>query len=90
MEAYGSSLGNTTRIRETGEEDFIIENGILTAYVGEEIAVDVPEGVTEIGEGAFRNNAAVESVYLPEGVVKIGAKAFENCTGLKGGPDIPE
>ena len=34
--------------------DFIIENGILKQYTGSERSVIVPEGVTEIAEGVFR------------------------------------
>ena len=33
--------------------DFIIENGVLIKYKGSEEAVVIPNGVTEIGEGAF-------------------------------------
>ena len=33
--------------------DFVIENGVLTKYVGPGGDVAVPEGVTEIGENAF-------------------------------------
>ena len=90
VNAYGSSLQQRTRIRETGSEDFIIENGVLTAYVGDDTVVTVPEGVKEIGASAFRNNSALESVEFPEGLEKIGANAFQNCTGLKGALELPE
>ena len=33
--------------------DFIIEDGVLVRYVGEESDVVIPEGVTAIGDGAF-------------------------------------
>ena len=33
--------------------DFIIENGVLTKYVGPGGDVTIPEGVTSIGDNAF-------------------------------------
>ena len=89
VSAYGNGLRAGTRIRETGSEDFIIENGVLTAYVGDDTVITVPEEVKEIGASAFRNNSTLESVTLPEGLEKIGAYAFQNCTGLKGELEIP-
>ena len=37
----------------TSNRDFRIENGRLLAYEGSDAVVHVPEGVVEIGEGAF-------------------------------------
>lgn len=51
-------------------EDFEIENGVLTEYQGEDVDVIVPEGVREIGEGAFWR-CDVESVRLPQGIRAI-------------------
>ena len=55
-EAYGSRLSNGARLIEEGAEDYLIENGILVTYAGNEEVVNVPEDVTEIGTGAFQNN----------------------------------
>lgn len=43
----------------------------------------IPEGVEEIGEGAFRNCVNIESVTLPSTLKKIGKQAFSGCTNLK-------
>lgn len=51
-------------------EDFEIENGVLTEYQGKDVDVIVPEGVREIGEGAFWR-CDVESVRLPQGIRAI-------------------
>ena len=51
-------------------EDFEIENGVLTEYQGKDVDVIVPEGVREIGEGAFWR-CDVESVRLPQGLRAI-------------------
>ena len=37
------------------DSDFIIENGILTQYVGSGGDVIIPDGVTEIGKHEFNN-----------------------------------
>ena len=81
--AYGSYLQSHTRIIESGSEDFLIEDGVLTAYVGEAEEVSVPEGVTEIGTQAFLHNTGVKSVILPETVEKIGDDAFRGCSSLE-------
>ena len=43
----------------------------------------VPEGVTEIGEGAFYDaKNTLEKVVLPSSLMKIGKSAFERCEKL--------
>lgn len=63
-------------------EDFEIENGVLTEYQGKDVDVIVPEGVREIGEGAFWR-CDVESVRLPQGIRAIRSGAFMNCRSLR-------
>lgn len=63
-------------------EDFEIENGVLTEYQGKDVDVIVPEGVREIGEGAFWR-CDVESVRLPQGIRAIRSEAFMNCRSLR-------
>ena len=55
-------------------------------------AVEIPEtvvsngvtyAVTEISEGAFENNKAVESVKLGDNITTLGENAFAGCTNLK-------
>ena len=57
--------------------DFIIENGVLTKYVGLGGDIVIPDGVTAIGTGAFatreegfpriwEDDARVKSVIFPE------------------------
>lgn len=69
-------------------EDFEIQSGILIEYHGEEPNVTVPDGVREIGEGAFWG-CDIESVRLPQGVRSIRSEAFMNCRSLKT-IDLPE
>ena len=64
-------------------EYFIIENRLLTRYVGPGGDVTVPEGVTGVARNAFRGHVGLRRVTLPEGVRTIGAGAFEGCVFLE-------
>lgn len=44
--------------------------------------VDIPEGITRIGDEAFMSCSGFDSITIPEGVTYIGKKAFWQCTGL--------
>ena len=50
-------------------------------------SIELPSGVTSLGDEAFRNSA-ITSVSLNEGLITIGKSAFENCDNL-GGVTIP-
>jgi len=63
------------------ENGFIIENGVLTDYVGDATAIVVPGTVIEIGNQAFMDTAIV-SVVLPISVEKIGNNAFTDAESL--------
>ena len=41
---------------ETKDSDFVIENGVLKQYKGNDDTVYIPEGVTKIASDAFKNN----------------------------------
>ncbi len=62
---------------------FDIEEGILKAYTGTDHEVTIPEGVTEIGVGAFKGLAWLIKVTMPSTVKRIGAHAFKGCRRLK-------
>ena len=66
----------------------------ITAYIGEEKNVIVPETVidpeygdvltvTEIGSMAFAKNETIEVVILPETIKTIGKGAFQSCPNLR-------
>ena len=62
--------------------DFVIENGVLTKYVGPGGDVVVPEGVTEIRKSAFAGSE-IRSIAMPDSVVGMDAEAFKDCKRLE-------
>ena len=62
--------------------DFVIENGVLTKYVGPGGDVVIPEGVTSIGKESFWCNNHLKSVTISDGVTNIGRLAFLDCKRL--------
>ena len=50
------SLGTLVVNAETKDSDFVIENGVLKQYKGNDDTVYIPEGVTKIATYAFKNN----------------------------------
>lgn len=45
-------------------------------------AISMPNGVTEIGNAAFKNCTELTSVTIPKSVIKIGEFAFFGCSNL--------
>ncbi|MBO7112117.1 MAG: leucine-rich repeat domain-containing protein [Bacteroidaceae bacterium] len=45
-------------------------------------SIDIPEGVTSIGEGAFQNNTKLSSISIPQSVTFIDICTFECCFDL--------
>ena len=63
-------------------EDFVITNGILDTYNGNESHVVIPYGVKEIGAWAFAHCQSLTNIEIPNSVTKIRRCAFADCTGL--------
>ena len=53
-------------------------------YFNDELITNlvIPDNVTSIGDGAFRNCRSLTSVTIPNSVTSIGNDAFYNCSGL--------
>ncbi len=66
-----------------GAEDFRIDGSTLTAYLGNDTFVSIPDYVTTIGKGAFAKNTTLQSVELPDNLESIEYNAFGGCTALK-------
>ena len=67
---------------ESPKADFIIEDKVLTSYVGNGGDVVVPIEVEAIAPKAFYHNQSVRSIILQEGVKEIGEEAFYLCKAL--------
>ena len=66
---------------DSEQSEFIIENGVLTRYVGTAEHVVVPEGVTEIAMYGF-SGCQMVSVKLPKSLQKVGWHGFSGCENL--------
>ncbi|MBR3920683.1 MAG: leucine-rich repeat protein, partial [Oscillospiraceae bacterium] len=62
--------------------DFIIKNGVLEKYTGNETKVVIPDSVKEIGEVAFLCQTTLKEIIIPSSVTKIGEHAFVCCVSL--------
>ena len=49
----------------------------------EDFTITIPEGMTEIGKGAFNGCTGLTSVTFPSGFTTIGEEAFKGCNGLR-------
>lgn len=78
---FGFAL-NTRQNVMAKAEDFRVEDGTLTAYLGTDAFVSIPDEVRVIAEGAFADNTTLQSMELPSGLVEIRYNAFGNCTAL--------
>lgn len=74
MEEFGDLL--------TDDSCFVIDNGMLLFYLGDENTVEIPEGVTTIYSRAFCNNLQLLKVYIPASVKYVGIEAFSGCENL--------
>ena len=63
--------------------DFVILNGVLKEYIGNDEHVVIPKGTKEIGKNAFSNCVHLQSITITKGVMRIGHSAFRGCTNLK-------
>ena len=62
-----------------------IEAGVLIKVDENDIVngtVEIPEGVTKIGDGAFEGCSSLTNIEMPEGLTEIGYRAFWECSSL--------
>lgn len=68
---------NSNVIESISLNNFIIIDGVLKKYLGNDEVVSIPQKVKVIGESVFRNNFDITTVIVPDSVVKIEKSAFE-------------
>ncbi len=61
----------------------VIKDGVVIRCADNGSQIVVPDGVTEIGDGAFKGCLQLEQVVLPDSVNRIGDQAFRSCTRLR-------
>ena len=59
-----------------------IQDGVVRSCDKSATEVAIPEGVTEIGGGAFRDCTSLTEITIPNGVTEIGWYAFSGCRSL--------
>lgn len=64
---------------DTLKDKFLIENGILTLYCGEDTDLVIPESTTAIGYHAFSKPYSFNRIVLPKTVVDIPLSMLEMC-----------
>lgn len=91
VRAFGSCTGlESINVDESNEVFASIDGVLYTKDIktliqcpgGKAGVFSIPEGVTEIGEEAFRVCGDIVSVIIPEGVTSIGNWAFQDCKSL--------
>ncbi len=64
-------------------DDFKVRNGVLSAYLGKDEILVLPEEICEIDVNAFASNSKIKKVILPKTLTTIGAGAFLDCYNLE-------
>ena len=64
-------------------KDFVIENGVLKRYRGNENRVIIPGDVVTISSWAFRKCIHITDVTIPDSVTEICDGAFQESLRLE-------
>ena len=81
LDAEANSYWDAT-IVDSRKDGFVIKDGTLLEYTGNDASVTIPNSVTSIGSYAFRGCSSLTSVTIGNSVISIGYRAFESCSGL--------
>ena len=86
--AFSGCSGLMEIIVESGNPEFITENGLLLSRDGKTLmqgvngVVSIPSCVTNIGSDAFFGYSGLTRVTIPSSVTSIGDRAFHDCSDL--------
>ncbi len=65
----------------SGDDEFVIDAGILRAYNGQGETCEIPSTVYMIGPGAF-SGSQISYITIPDTVTTVGTQAFYECPKL--------
>ncbi len=65
-----------------GKALFQIDGSKLVKYRGQEEEPLFPQGITKIGDAAFKDNPYIRSIQIPASVQEIADSAFSGCKNL--------
>lgn len=82
--SVGENVFLGTSWMDSQTNGFVIVDGILVLYQGQDAEVTTPHDVKVIAAYAFFNNDSLTNVTISEGVVGIGENAFCGCDNLSG------
>lgn len=82
LEVKNSQNGYPT-LSNYDKSKFEIEGTTLIKYIGEDTEVQIPKGVTIIGERAFEFCSSLQNIDIPDGVTSICKCAFRGVAGYK-------
>lgn len=82
IEGIGENAFSATDWYRNYAGDFIIIDDYLIRYTGTADTVTIPDGITRLAEGAFRDST-VRVVKFPAGVAAIADYAFYSCAQLE-------
>lgn len=74
-----SSIGGD---EDDDSKNYVIEDGVLVEYKGKRTEIEIPEGVTKIGEKCFYGKS-IRTVTMPNTVTEILYDAFRDCSSLE-------
>ncbi len=82
MAVVGVTRGSGSDVTAAGDDRFRIDGTTLTAYLGDDTFVTLPDTITVIGDEAFRGNTTLTTLEIPDSVTSISYNAFKDCTAL--------
>ena len=80
--AKWEKVQKTELVYQGEDSDFVIKDGVLEKYQGNEPVVIIPDTVKEIGDGAFEKDKTVLKVIMPDSVEKMENAVFNECENL--------
>jgi predicted transposase YbfD/YdcC len=77
----GKDSLRSKRLKAARSKDFLMELLIMTLFCTGLSSINIPNGVTFIGDYAF-SESELTSIIIPNSVISIGNRAFQNCSNL--------